>query len=204
MSNIVLANYPCEIYRITSEFGVRVRDGKVEHHNGIDLGCKDRFNPNEPIRAVNDGIVRVVKVDGSGINNGFGRYIVIEHDGWCTLYAHLDSFNVKAEQNVKAGQQIGIMGKTGDSDGVHLHFEIRNAPYSKFWNSGKTYIVNPKPYLDEIAKRIKEHWGKEFLDLFVNEGLITNPDAWSDFDTPPTQSEVLALSWKVFDKLRRA
>ncbi len=68
-------------------------------------------------------------------SGGFGNYIVIKHnDGTRTLYAHLKSYSVKQGQYVSQGQTIGVMGSTGNSSGVHLHFE---------WSGGdpwKTYF----------------------------------------------------------------
>ncbi|MED3564485.1 M23 family metallopeptidase, partial [Bacillus xiapuensis] len=54
-----------------------------------------------------------------------------------TLYAHLSKILVKPGQKISQGQIIGNCGNTGDSQGIHLHFEIRL--------SGKP--VDPAPYL---------------------------------------------------------
>lgn len=57
--------------------------------------------------------------------SGYGRVVLIEYNKeWASLYAHLNSFNVKTGQRVKAGQVIGKMGSSGKSTGVHLHFEL--------------------------------------------------------------------------------
>jgi murein DD-endopeptidase MepM/ murein hydrolase activator NlpD len=56
----------------------------------------------------------------------YGNYIMIIHtNGMATLYAHLNSMNVSADQFVERGQKIGEVGSTGFSTGPHLHFEVR-------------------------------------------------------------------------------
>jgi len=61
-----------------------------------------------------------------GWGGGYGNHIIISHgNGYTTLYGHLSQINVSKGQWVNQGQVIGIMGTTGWSTGVHLHFEIR-------------------------------------------------------------------------------
>ncbi len=56
----------------------------------------------------------------------YGNYIMVIHtNGVATLYAHLSSMSVKADQFVERGQKIGEVGSTGFSTGPHLHFEVR-------------------------------------------------------------------------------
>jgi len=57
---------------------------------------------------------------------GYGNIIIINHgNGYETYYAHLKEFKVSNGQRINQGDLIGIMGSTGWSTGVHLHFEIR-------------------------------------------------------------------------------
>lgn len=69
---------------------------------------------------------------------GYGCHIIIDHaNGFQTLYGHLSVISVSAGQAVNQGQQIGNMGSTGRSTGIHLHFEVR---------SGGT-LLSPQDYL---------------------------------------------------------
>ncbi|THG90818.1 hypothetical protein AJ85_08725 [Alkalihalobacillus alcalophilus ATCC 27647 = CGMCC 1.3604] len=86
------------------------------YHKGIDIARPNSYS----IYAAESGTVTAVTSGG-----GYGNYIRIRHDnGLETLYAHLNSTSVQAGQSVTRGQQIGIMGSTGDSTGIHLHFEV--------------------------------------------------------------------------------
>lgn len=97
---------------ITSKYGPRW--GRT--HAGIDIsGVKDRT-----IKAADNG-----KVTTAGWHNGYGNYVIINHDnGYRTLYAHLSSISVKKNQVVAKGEKLGVMGTTGNSTGIHLHFEV--------------------------------------------------------------------------------
>ncbi len=76
----------------------------------------------DTIRAAFDGRVRVVRYEG----RGYGKYVVIRHDnGLETYYAHLSKQLVSEDQDVRAGDPIGLGGNTGRSTGSHLHFETR-------------------------------------------------------------------------------
>jgi murein DD-endopeptidase MepM/ murein hydrolase activator NlpD len=103
--------------------------GVKEFHSGVDYGAKVPGVDGDIIVAVADGIVQVAKDNPEG----YGLYIVIEHDGFCTLYAHLNSFNCKVGDKVTQGQKIAYMGSTGRSTATHLHFEVRPIVYNKFW-----------------------------------------------------------------------
>ncbi len=103
-------------------------------HNGVDIGGNPAGTSME-IVASKAGTVSYVttacshdfaKSYNCGCAGGFGRYIKINHgDGTETIYAHLRSINVSVGQYVNQGQKIAMMGTTGWSSGVHLHFEVR-------------------------------------------------------------------------------
>lgn len=57
--------------------------------------------------------------------SGFGNYVRIEHGGGiATSYGHMSKIFVRAGQQVSAGQTIGAEGRTGNSFGCHVHFEV--------------------------------------------------------------------------------
>jgi murein DD-endopeptidase MepM/ murein hydrolase activator NlpD len=109
---------------ITGYFKRPVAGGRksqgIHGHNGIDIAAP----LGTPIFAAANGVVLISK--GSGWNGGYGEMIVIKHaNGTQTLYGHLSATLVSAGERVTKGQQIGKMGSTGRSTGVHLHFEVR-------------------------------------------------------------------------------
>lgn len=86
-------------------------------HQGIDIARPS----NRSILAADNGIVVATGVYGT-----YGNRIEIDHgNGYKTLYGHLASINVQPGQKVTAGTNIGVMGSTGRSTGIHLHFEVR-------------------------------------------------------------------------------
>ncbi len=97
---------------------------RPHHHKGIDILPQIKNVP-EPIFAAADGVVSY-----TGWKSGYGNTIIIEHKelGLITLYAHLirGSYMVERGNKVKRGQPIALMGSTGWSTGVHLHFEVRD------------------------------------------------------------------------------
>ncbi|MCR5150845.1 MAG: peptidoglycan DD-metalloendopeptidase family protein [Clostridiales bacterium] len=111
-------------------------------HWGIDIVKTDGSTRGTPFVAAQGGKVIIAVGDG-GWNSGFGNYCVIDHgDGKMTLYAHADRIQVSVGQVVSKGQQIGIIGATGNVTGPHLHFEVRikNA-------NGSVSRVNPLNYV---------------------------------------------------------
>ena len=97
---------------ISSQMGTRW--GRM--HQGIDIARPSSLS----IFAADSGVVVAAGNDGS-----YGNRIIIDHEnGYRTLYAHLSSINVAVGQTVPSGTTIGVMGSTGRSTGVHLHFEV--------------------------------------------------------------------------------
>ncbi|MGO2934783.1 MAG: phage tail spike protein [Lactococcus cremoris] len=125
---------------VTSEMGWRTSPitGAQEFHNAMDLV---NGNPTTPILASGDG--QVVQA-GSNYYNWYGNYTVIKHaDGLYTGYAHQSRIDVSVGQNVKKGQQIGLMGATGPVTGPHLHFQFMD----QYWPSSRAHFKNPRDYI---------------------------------------------------------
>ena len=99
---------------VTSNFGARWG----RQHKGIDV----KVYIGDTIRAAFPGKVRVVRYEG----RGYGKYVVIRHyNGLETIYGHMSAQLVTEDQEVRAGDPIGLGGNTGRSTGSHLHFETR-------------------------------------------------------------------------------
>ena len=91
-------------------------------HIGVDMvGLTDKN-----VRAIADGTVTGLNVHGSS----YGNSVEIKHaDGKVSFYAHLKTVKVRKGQSVKAGDEIGVEGATGNATGSHLHLEIHQGAY---------------------------------------------------------------------------
>lgn len=110
-------------YVITSGFGERDLGlaGASTYHEGIDISTLD--GETTPVFAAGNGIVL-----SAGYNSRAGNYVILDHgEGISTVYMHMadESFFVKEGEYISKGQVLGLMGNTGVSSGLHLHFEIR-------------------------------------------------------------------------------
>ena len=109
---------PCST-RVTSRFGYRSDPftGANKYHSGIDI---DGFG--------NDGGAIVAAASGtvvtSSYDSGYGNYVIIDHGGMQTLYAHNSGNAVSVGDYVSQGQTIGYLGATGRATGTHCHFEV--------------------------------------------------------------------------------
>ena len=104
---------------LTSGYGYRTDPftGERSVHSGVDIAAKK----GAPIKAALAGIVELAEKS----SGDYGNYIIINHGGFKTLYAHCNDLKVTEGQNVSSGESIATVGSTGRSTGPHLHFEIR-------------------------------------------------------------------------------
>jgi|SRR5690554_2378877 len=121
---------------VTSPYGMRIHpiSGTSKFHNGIDLAAHY-----ENVYCVMDGIVTETGWD----DKGGGNYIKINHFGrFETAYLHLSEIYYRAGERVKAGFIIARSGNTGNSNGPHLHFSVKEF--------GKN--INPTHFLNDLIK----------------------------------------------------
>jgi murein DD-endopeptidase MepM/ murein hydrolase activator NlpD len=103
---------------IISSFGGR---GTGPRNDGLNI----RASAGAPVRAAASGDV----VYAGDQVPGFGNLVLIKHpDGWVTAYGHLSRVDVRMQQKVSQGQQIGEAGSSGGVGEPQLHFEVRHAP----------------------------------------------------------------------------
>ncbi|CCF12731.1 peptidase M23 family protein [Brevibacillus laterosporus GI-9] len=125
--------------------------GYSDKHKGLDIIPKSGTKAGDKIMAAYDGKVVQAGFHSSKTKGAsYGYLVVIDHTvdkkKIQTWYAHLDKEPlVSTNDKLKEGDQIGVMGTTGDSTGVHLHFEVRSG--SGFNHSNER--LNPSDYFPE-------------------------------------------------------
>lgn len=120
---------PCPGAHISSEFG-EYRSPSDPAHKGTDFGTSGQYLPTYAAAAG-----RVVYARYS---NSAGNWVVIDHgEGFVTKYMHHSALTVTEGQMVAQGAQIGVTGNTGQSFGIHLHFQVEK--------NGSA--VNPRNYM---------------------------------------------------------
>lgn len=143
-------SYPLQGAKVISPYGGRRR------HAGVDLKTK----PNDDVLAAFDGVVT-----RSERYHGYGNCIVVKHAwGLETLYSHQSKNLVKVGDRVKAGQVIGLTGRTGRATTEHLHFEtkckgVRFNPNQLFDHTNHT-LKNVKMVLTKRGKSVSVKFEK--------------------------------------------
>jgi murein DD-endopeptidase MepM/ murein hydrolase activator NlpD len=113
----------------SGKFGF-VRENGNRFHEGIDIKSFEKAKNGVPADRVCAFMAgKVVYANGSPGASNYGCYVVLEHECFLTLYAHLKSVDVAAGQAVKTGEKIGILGTTSNcakipNERAHVHFEI--------------------------------------------------------------------------------
>lgn len=103
--------FPLQGARVISNYGSR------QGHSGVDL----KTYAKDTIRCAFDGVVRLSKVYAA-----YGNVVVVRHaSGLETVYSHNYANLVKSGEVIKAGQPLGLTGRTGRATTEHLHLETR-------------------------------------------------------------------------------
>lgn len=149
--------------QLLSPFGYRGR----RVHAGVDI----KLDLYDSVSSAFDGIVRMAKYYA-----GYGNCVVVRHyNGLETLYGHLSKIKVRVNQEVKAGDLIGLGGRTGRASCTHLHFETRF----------KGMAFNPKQLID-----FENH------SLISDTLVITNRTFGRSRDYMPGNNDLLASNEK--------
>lgn len=147
-------------------------------HTGIDISAEQGI----AVIAAADGTVSQVQTwDGSTTtgDQSYGNMVQITHaDERTTLYAHLSKVLVSSGDSVSAGETIGYVGNTGNADGAHLHFEVRQ--------SGQT--VDPRPFItggnpEDPQKKFEELLEK-YGGYIAEDGQLRTLDGREAIDKP--------------------
>lgn len=147
---------PVNFTRISSSFGTRSHPiyHRMRQHKGVDYAAPR----GTPVQATADA-----KVTFAGNKKGYGKVIELQHSGkYSTLYAHLSGFakNLKAGKEVKQGEVIGFVGRTGLATGNHLHYEFRIAGVH---HNPLTVPLPKTKYIPDVSKRQFLAHAKEML-----------------------------------------
>jgi len=138
---------------VTSNFGARWG----RQHKGIDV----KVYIGDTIRAAFSGKVRIVRYEA----RGYGKYVVIRHhNGLETIYGHMSKHLVAENDEVKAGDPIGLGGNTGRSTGSHLHFETRLCGVA----------LNPAIMFDFRNQDVVDDYYMFRRNTYENESVIAN------------------------------
>lgn len=134
--------YPVNYINITNPF-------KKAVHYGIDLGWGNECGKNQPIYAIDDGVVIYKSIQTTG-----GKVLHIKHsNGFVSEYAHLDSWSVNKGDRVSRGQKIGTMGCTGtNARGNHCHLGLYKGTSINYNDLSK--FVNPINYLAKTSEQV--------------------------------------------------
>lgn len=147
---------------------------RADFHNGVDI-----VDPS----GTKLHTVAKCKVLISQFHTALGWYVVLDHGGFLTVYAHMSKKGAAVGAQLNGGDTVGYLGSTGASTGPHLHFEIREGSYGdnkSFWDRGTSgkypNSIDPLPILMNIAKPKTEI--EQLVDDMIECKIITSPGHW--------------------------
>ncbi|MBL8829753.1 MAG: peptidoglycan DD-metalloendopeptidase family protein [Planctomycetaceae bacterium] len=178
----------------------RGKNRTYDGHDAIDVGPSNNsaMDVGIPIMAAASGVVIAVH-DGEfdrnvALNSLTANYVYVRHNAdWVTKYLHLrrDSIQVEVGDAVTTGQVLGMMGSSGNSTGVHLHFDVEFRGLSvETMISPTDYWINPPTYTIDVPIKL------------IQFGVTSSPPTDSDFDELPNvveefkqQAGLAAVAW---------
>lgn len=106
----------------------------------------------------------------------YGLAVAIRHDfGYkeqqlFTIYAHMSRIDAVIGQHVEAGDELGLVGATGNVTGPHLHFEVRFPDNSFHMTYNPELWIAPPQGWGVLAGRIMDTKSKlmQLLDVSVS------------------------------------
>lgn len=219
-------SYPQKYFRnplgfpmeLTANFG-ELRS--THWHMGLDLRTRQRVD--QPVFAAASGYISHVGIRSMS----FGRFMIIRHpNGYSTLYAHLNRFFPELEQYVlqeqhekqtwsielgfnenqfpvNQGDQIGLSGSTGSSQGPHLHFEIIDTRTGRSMNPllfGFDLKDDIPPVITKLAVYNREKSTLMQEPLVINlvktgRGYITRPERIR------VKNQKISFAFSAYDKV---
>lgn len=184
----IFKSLPYSPLRITSAYGPRKApsQGASTNHRGVDIGPDKSIGPDLWfVTSVANGMVLTVTS-----NSVRGYYIVCKHNGFYSLYQHLKpgSIKVREGQLVSPGDELALMGSSGNSTATHLHFELWDSernPIDPTW-----YLHNLKGDDDMTEERVRaivkealdariytsdeaSDFAQEYVDMLTRDGITT-------------------------------
>lgn len=163
--------------RYVNVFGVQ--------HNAVDIPQYQ----STPVRAAGDGVVYVAR------DNGYGySYIILSHaGGFMTVYGHISSILVKAGQEIKQGEIIGLSGGMPGTPGAgymttgpHLHFEVH---FNGKYVDPLMYLpltTLDKEFVSSMPQEYQDLWSKEVMQEIKDDAAVIAPQTPAPEVVTPT------------------
>lgn len=182
------------------------RESCYDGHNGIDFR---NTQSNELIYAAANGTVFGVVNNCGGCTTGYGNRVWIDHgDGYSTLYGHLSTVSVTNGLFItdRIAQPLGIMGGTGYSIGIHLHFGIyydqngdgqwsESEAVDPYGYQGANYLwihlLSAQQQIDSSGGSVSAPSGNSAVT--VPAGAVSSPVTLELWDTPPVSGASATL-----------
>ena len=191
-------------WRISSHFGQRIHPvtGERHGHNGTDYAT---YGHKVPCYAVADGVVRRTSKDQYGALFVYVEFAALQRVG---LYYHLDKISVKVSQKVTANTKIGIVGQTGRTTGIHLHFSwiLLNSRSLKYYEADyedyEKYTFEEEK-LKMIYQKVNElpNYLRADIQELVDIGVIKG-DQNGHINLTPEMARTIVINKRYVDDLK--